>query len=215
MRIVLIGPPNVGKGTQAERLIKKYAIDHISTGDLLRKNVAEDTLLGQRAKDYMDKGELVPDDLIIDMVNDTLEHIDVEHGFLFDGYPRNPVQAEALNDFLLEKGLMLDKVIYLYADKDLLIRRAVGRRICPVCHTVYNIFGFPPKVEGICDRDGATLIQRPDDREETVRKRLEVFKEQTVPLVEYYEMAGLLLRLDGSGNPDEVFDVIVSELGEG
>lgn len=214
MRLVLLGPPNAGKGTQADKIVKQFDIPHISTGDLLRKHVAEGTLLGQRAQGYMDRGDLVPDDLIIDMVQDTLENIDIEKGFLFDGYPRNPFQAEALDDFLLERDLGLDRVLYLHTDKELLIRRAVGRRTCPVCRTVYNIFSFPPKEEGICDKDGAVLIQRPDDREETVRNRLKVFEEQTAPLVEFYEVAGLLLRLDGSGSPDEVFDIILKELGE-
>ncbi|HHX03938.1 MAG TPA: adenylate kinase [Tissierellia bacterium] len=214
MRLVLLGPPNAGKGTQADKIVKQFDIPHISTGDLLRKHVAEGTLLGQRAQGYMDRGDLVPDDLIIDMVQDTLENIDIEKGFLFDGYPRNPFQAEALDDFLLERDLGLDRVLYLHTDQELLIRRAVGRRTCPVCRTVYNIFSFPPKEEGICDKDGAVLIQRPDDREETVRNRLKVFEEQTAPLVEFYEVAGLLLRLDGSGSPDEVFDIILKELGE-
>ena len=214
MRLVLLGPPNAGKGTQADKIVKQFDIPHISTGDLLRKHVAEGTLLGQRAQGYMDRGDLVPDDLIIDMVQDTLENIDIEKGFLFDGYPRNPFQADALDDFLLERDLGLDRVLYLHTDQELLIRRAVGRRTCPVCRTVYNIFSFPPKEEGICDKDGAVLIQRPDDREETVRNRLKVFEEQTAPLVEFYEVAGLLLRLDGSGSPDEVFDIILKELGE-
>ncbi len=215
MRLVLIGPPNAGKGTQARKIEAYYDIAHVSSGDILRKHVADATVLGQRAQGYMDRGELVPDDLIIDLVNDTLESIDIEKGFLFDGYPRNPVQAEALDDFLLEKGVTLDKVIYLHTDDDILIRRATGRRICPLCSTVYNIFGFAPKVEGVCDRDGAQLIQRSDDKEETVKRRLEIFEEQTAPLVEFYELAGLLLHIDASGTPDDVFDAVITELDQG
>lgn len=214
MRLILLGPPNAGKGTQAKLISEHFGIRHISTGDILRMNVAEGTPLGEMAKGYMNRGDLVPDYLIIDMVADTLEHTDVEKGYLFDGYPRNLAQAEALKKYHEERELSLDGVLLLEVDRELLIKRAVNRRTCPVCGAGYNLFSSPPKEGEICDKDGAQLVQRPDDREETVLTRLGVYEAQTSPLIEYYSGRRKLYRLDGSGSVEEVFGEVLKSLGE-
>lgn len=212
MRLVLLGPPGVGKGTQASNIVKKYNIPHISTGDIFRANIKEGTELGVTAKGYMDKGLLVPDDLVVSIVNDRLEKDDCADGFLLDGYPRTVDQAEALDKELIEKGIKLDKVVNIDADKDILIERAIGRRICKKCGATYHISNNPPKVEDICDLDGGVLYQRDDDTVETVTTRIQVYLDQTQPLIDYYRKQGLLLDVDGTKPIEEVFNIIAGSI---
>lgn len=213
MRLVLLGPPGVGKGTQASNIVKKYKIPHISTGDIFRANIKEGTELGITAKSYMDKGLLVPDELVVSIVNDRLAKDDCANGFLLDGYPRTVDQAEALDKELTEKGIKLDKVVNIDADKDILIERAIGRRICKECGATYHIKNNPPKVEGICDIDGGTLYQRDDDTVETVTTRIQVYLDQTQPLIDYYRNKGLLLDVNGTKPIEEVFNIITNSIG--
>ncbi|NLY45218.1 MAG: adenylate kinase [Tissierella sp.] len=212
MRLVLLGPPGVGKGTQASNIVKKYNIPHISTGDIFRANIKEGTKLGITAKGYMDKGLLVPDDLVVSIVNDRLAKDDCADGFLLDGYPRTVDQAEALDKELNEKGIKLDKVVYIDADKDILIERAIGRRICKQCGATYHVTNNPPKVEGVCDLDGGDLYQRDDDTVETVTTRIQVYLDQTQPLIDYYRKKGLLLDVDGTKPIEEVFSIIANSI---
>lgn len=212
MRLVLLGPPGAGKGTQASNIVEKYGIPHISTGDIFRANIKEGTALGQEAKSYMDKGLLVPDALVVSIVKDRLLKDDCKQGFLLDGFPRTVNQAESLDSELEKMGINLDRVINIDADADILIERAVGRRICKECGATYHIKFNPPKVEGICDKDNGVLYQRDDDVEETVSTRIRVYMEQTQPLIEYYNQRGLLLNVDGTQAIDAVFTVISEEL---
>lgn len=212
MRLVLLGPPGVGKGTQASNIVKKYNIPHISTGDIFRANIKAGTKLGVTAKDYMDKGLLVPDDLVVSIVNDRLTKDDCVDGFLLDGYPRTVDQAEALGKELIERGIELDKVVNIDADKEILINRAIGRRICKECGATYHIKNNPPKLEGICDLDGGTLYQRDDDTVETVTTRIQVYLDQTQPLIDYYRKKGLLLDVDGTKPIEEVFNIITNSI---
>lgn len=212
MRLVLLGPPGVGKGTQASAIVEKYNIPHISTGDIFRANIKEGTELGKEAKEYMDKGLLVPDQLVVSIVKDRLSKDDCKNGFLLDGFPRTENQAEVLEEELLKMGIKLNKVVNIEADKDILIQRAVGRRICKECGTSYHILFSPPKVDGICDIDGGTLYQRDDDNEETVATRIEVYLNQTQPLISFYEKRGLIVNIDGTKPIDETFNAIVEAL---
>lgn len=212
MRLVLLGPPGAGKGTQASNIVEKYGIPHISTGDIFRANIKEGTALGQEAKSYMDKGLLVPDALVVSIVKDRLLKDDCKQGFLLDGFPRTVNQAEALDSELEKMGINLDRVINIDADADILIERAVGRRICKECGATYHIKFNPPKVEGICDKDNGVLYQRDDDVEETVSTRIGIYMEQTKPLIEYYNQKCLLLNVDGTQAIDAVFTVISEEL---
>lgn len=212
MRLVLLGPPGVGKGTQASAIVAKYNIPHISTGDIFRANIKEGTELGKEAKEYMDKGLLVPDQLVVSIVKDRLSKADCKDGFLLDGFPRNEDQAEVLEEELLKMGIKLNKVVNIQADKDLLIQRAIGRRICKECGTSYHILFNPPKVAGICDLDGGSLYQRDDDNEETVSTRIEVYLSQTQPLIQFYEKRGLIVNIDGTKPIDETFNAIVEAL---
>lgn len=212
MRLILLGPPGVGKGTQASAIVKRYNIPHISTGDIFRANIKEGTELGTKAKEYMDKGLLVPDELVVSIVKDRLSKADCVDGFLLDGFPRTENQAEALDDELLQMGIKLDKVVNIQADKDILIQRAIGRRICKECGATYHILFNPSKVEGVCDLDGGTLYQRDDDTEETVSTRIGVYLDQTQPLIDYYERKGLILNIDGTKPIDEIFNGIVEAL---
>lgn len=213
MRLILLGPPGAGKGTQASGIINKYNIPHISTGDIFRKNIKEGTDLGKQAKEYMDKGLLVPDELVVGLVKNRLTENDTENGFLLDGFPRTVAQAEALDTELKNLGWSLDNVINIKVSKDELVERAVGRRICKDCGATYHIKFNPPTIPGKCDVCGGELYQRDDDNEETVTKRIEVYENQTSPLIEYYNKQGVLLNIDGSQNIDKVFDDIVDALG--
>lgn len=212
MRLVLLGPPGAGKGTQASAIVEKYNIPHISTGDIFRANIKEGTALGREAKDYMDKGLLVPDELVVSIVKDRLLKDDCKEGFLLDGFPRTVKQAEALDSELDKMGINLDRVININAAAEILIERAVGRRICKECGATYHVKYNPPKVEGVCDKDGGELYQRNDDTEETVTTRISVYMEQTEPLIDYYKSQGLLFDVDGTKKIDEVFIDITSEL---
>ena len=214
LRAVLLGPPGAGKGTQAVRLVEKYEIPHISTGDIFRKNIKEGTELGKKAQEYMNAGALVPDELVVDLVKDRLQQDDCKNGFLLDGFPRTIFQAEKLDEFLSESNLKMDIVINLKVEKEALIKRLTGRRVCKDCGASYHIVNIPPKKEGVCDICGGELIQRKDDNNETVENRINVYEEQTAPLIGYYKEAGSLVDFDGEASLDEVFDAIVQAIGE-
>lgn len=212
MRLVLLGPPGVGKGTQASAMVEKYNIPHISTGDIFRANIKQGTDLGKKAKEYMDKGHLVPDDVVVSIVKDRLSEEDCKEGFLLDGFPRNISQAEILDEELSEMGIELDKVVNIYADKEILVERVVGRRICKTCGKGYHIKFNPPKKENVCDVDGGELFQREDDTKETVSTRIEVYEEQTQPLIDYYEKKGIILDVDGTQPIAKVSETIARAL---
>ena len=214
LRAVLLGPPGAGKATQAVRLVEKYEIPHISTGDIFRKNIKEGTELGKKAQEYMNAGALVPDELVVDLVKDRLQQDDCKNGFLLDGFPRTIFQAEKLDEFLSESNLKMDIVINLKVEKEALIKRLTGRRVCKDCGASYHIVNIPPKKEGVCDICGGELIQRKDDNIETVENRINVYEEQTAPLIGYYKEAGSLVDFDGEASLDEVFDAIVQAIGE-
>ncbi|MET9392730.1 adenylate kinase [Streptomyces sp. NPDC006624] len=205
MRIVLVGPPGAGKGTQAAFLAKNLSIPHISTGDLFRANISQQTELGKLAKSYMDAGNLVPDEVTIAMAKDRMEQPDAEHGFLLDGFPRNVSQAEALDELLEAEGMQLDAVLDLEVPEDEVVKRIAGRRVCRnesahVFHVTYK----PPAKEGVCDVCGGELYQRDDDSEETVRKRLEVYHTQTEPIIDYYKAQGLVVTISALGKVEDV-----------
>ena len=208
LNLILLGPPGAGKGTQAERLREDFDLDYIATGDMLRKAVADGTELGKKAKEYMDKGELVPDEVIIGVILEEIESEAGADGFLLDGYPRTVDQATALDDALARLDRQLTAVLLIEADDEEVVRRLSGRRMCAESGHVYNMHTDPPKHDEVCDQDGSKLIQRDDDREETVRNRLEVYHRQTSPLVKFYEERDLLKRFDGSRSPTEVHDHI-------
>ena len=214
LRAVLLGPPGAGKGTQAVRLVEKYEIPHISTGDIFRKNIKEGTELGTKAQEYMNAGALVPDELVVDLVKDRLQQDDCKNGFLLDGFPRTIFQAEKLDEFLSESNQKMDIVINLKVEKEALIKRLTGRRVCKDCGASYHIVNIPPKKEGVCDICGGELIQRKDDNIETVENRINVYEDQTAPLIGYYKEAGSLVDFDGEASLDEVFDAIVQAIGE-
>ncbi len=213
MKLILLGPPGAGKGTQAESIRDVYRLTHISTGDIFRKNMKENTVLGKKAKEYVDKGQLVPDEITIAMVEDRLKEEDAQAGFLLDGFPRSAAQAEALDEMLMELGTKLDKVINLEVDKKILVDRAVGRRLCKDCGATYHIRYNPPKAEGICDKCGGELYQRADDVAETVEKRITVYENETMPLVEYYTKKGNIVTINGDQPIETVFDEIKKALG--
>jgi adenylate kinase len=206
--LILLGPPGAGKGTQAERLQADFALAHISTGDMLRAQVAQGSDLGKEAERYMKAGELVPDDVILGMIGQRISEQDAREGFLLDGFPRNTVQADALGKTLADSGRRLTAVVLIDVPDDEVVRRLAGRRVCAKSGHVYHVEFDPPKREGICDQDGSRLIQRDDDQEETIRRRLEVYARQTAPLIDYYERADLLRRFDGQRSPEEVHDHI-------
>ena len=211
MRLVLLGAPGAGKGTQAKMLIDKYGIPQISTGDLLRAAVKGGTELGKEAKGYMDRGELVPDSVVLGMVRERLAADDTKKGYILDGFPRNTSQAEALDGMLLEMGMGLEAALSVDVPFELLMKRLTGRRTCKACGQMFNIYFSAPKAEGVCDKCGGELFQRDDDQEETIKKRLEVYQDQTAPLIDYYSGKGILKRVDGTGEIDAIF-VKVSEL---
>lgn len=212
-RLVLLGPPGAGKGTQAVKISAKYEIPHISTGDIFRKNIKEGTPLGKKAKEYMDRGELVPDDLVIDLVEDRLTWDDCKNGFMLDGFPRTIDQAKKFDAWLSAKGERLDVVLEIAVPEEILLPRMIGRRVCKSCGATYHIANMPTKVEGVCDRCGGEVYQRDDDKEETVLNRFKVYEAQTAPLIDYYEEAGNIAHVDGSQSLDKVFGDIVDILG--
>jgi adenylate kinase len=205
LNLILLGPPGAGKGTQAERLREDFALPHISTGDMLRAEVAAGSDLGQAAKRYMDAGDLVPDEVIVGMISKRVREPDAGEGFLLDGFPRNAEQADALAKALEGLGRRLSAALLIEVPDDELVRRLAGRRVCVKNPShIYHVEFDPPKHEGVCDQDGSRLMQRDDDREETIRRRLEVYHSQTEPLIEHYDEAGMLRRFDGTRDPDEV-----------
>lgn len=212
MRLVLLGAPGAGKGTQAKKLIEKYKIPQISTGDILRKAVADGTPLGREAKSYMDKGELVPDSVVIGLVKERIAQDDCKNGYILDGFPRNTAQAEVLDKVLAEMGAPLGTALCIDVDKDILMKRLTGRRTCKNCQQMYNIYFSPPKKHGVCDKCGGELFQRDDDKEETIRKRLDVYNAQTSPLIEYYKKKGILKSVMGVGSIDEIFTKVCAVL---
>ncbi|WP_101846999.1 adenylate kinase [Halobacillus sp. Marseille-P3879] len=213
MNLILMGLPGAGKGTQAEKIVEKYNIPHISTGDMFRLAIKEGTALGQEAKSFMDKGELVPDEVTIGIVRERLSKPDCQDGFLLDGFPRTIAQADALENLLEDMNESVDYVLHIDVPKDQLIERLTGRRVCPTCGATYHVIFNPPKEEGKCDHDGAELIQREDDQPETVKKRLDVNVEQSQPLLDFYEDKGYLVTFDGDRDIDLVFEDIDEKLG--
>jgi adenylate kinase len=211
--LVLLGPPGAGKGTQAGRIVAEYGIPHISTGDILRAAVKNQTAMGIEAKKYMDAGELVPDSVVIGIVKDRLQEPDTAKGFLMDGFPRTIPQAEALDQVLEGLDRAITKTLVILVDEEDLVRRLTGRRICRSCQTPFHVLFNPPQVEGVCDKCGGELYQRDDDTEATVCNRLEVYSRQTEPLIEYYDKAGVVARIDGAKAPDAVYEDIREALG--
>jgi adenylate kinase len=205
MRLVFMGAPGSGKGTQARRLMEAYASPQISTGDLLRAAVAAGTALGKKAKAAMDAGQLVADDIVIGMIRERLNQKDTKFGFILDGFPRSLAQAAALDKMLNEVSQPLNKAILLDVKFDNLLKRLTGRRTCKVCGHLYNVHYSPPKKAGVCDLDGGELVQRADDNEATITKRLKVYEDQTAPLVDYYKQQKKFVAIDGEGSMDEIF----------
>jgi len=204
MYLILLGPPGAGKGTQAERLERELHLPHIASGDLFRENLKNETELGLLAKKYMDKGDLVPDDVTIAMVQERLQRPDCDQGVILDGFPRTQAQAQSLNELLADMGRGLDGVLYIAVPDEELVSRLSGRWICRQCQTPYHTIFSPPATEGMCDACGGELYQRDDDKPQTVRARLKVYHRQTSPLIDYYRQAGLLVEIDGAGDIDAV-----------
>lgn len=207
MKLIVFGPPSAGKGTQAQRLSAKYGLPQVSTGDLLRKAVADQTPLGLKVKSYLDQGRLGPDNLIIKLIKERVSKPDCENGYLLDGFPRTMGQAKEL-----DKMTDVDLVLNIVVDFEVLVERAVGRRSCPKCGAVYHVKFNPPMNAGMCENCGSKLVQRDDDKEETVRNRLKVYQEQTAPLIDYYRRKGKLVDIDGSGGIDAVFSQMVKAI---
>lgn len=204
MDMILLGLPGVGKGTQAKKLEERFEIPHIATGDIFRKAIKNETPLGKKAKSFIDAGELVPDEVTIGIVEARLKESDCKDGFILDGFPRTIAQAEALDEILAEQNRELDLVIYLQAEIDILVERLAGRRVCVDCGATYHVKNDPPEVEGVCDKCGGEVIQRSDDQEETVKKRIEVNKEKTVKLADYYKNKEILHEVESIGGIDKV-----------
>ena len=213
MKIIMLGAPGAGKGTQAKMLADKYQIPHISTGDIFRENIKNGTELGNKAKEYMDKGLLVPDELVVDLVIDRFKEDDCKKGYILDGFPRTIPQAEALDKALSDIGDSVDYAVNVEVPDENIITRMGGRRACVGCGATYHVQFNPTKVEGICDRCGKELILRDDDKPETVKKRLDVYHEQTQPLVDFYSKKGILKDVDGTKGMQEIFDEICAILG--
>jgi len=212
MRFVFLGAPGVGKGTQAEMVSAKYGIQKISTGDLLRAAVAQHTPLGKEAKQFMDRGDLVPDNVVIDLVEEKVGTPECAKGFILDGFPRTVPQADTLGTLLTTKELSLDRVVHFVVPREEVINRLSGRRSCSQCPAVYHVEFVPPKRDGVCDECGGELVQRRDDRKETVESRLTVYEEQTSPLIDYYRKNNVLVELNGSGSVDDVHERLLALL---
>jgi len=208
LNLILLGPPGAGKGTQAQRMVDRYHIPQISTGDILRAAVKESTPLGMKAKGFMDQGQLVPDEIVIGIIEERLKAKDCNAGFILDGFPRTIPQAEALQPILTRIGKKIDYVINIEVDPEELVRRLTERRTCKNCGAMFHILFQPPKKEGICDRCGGTLYQRADDKEETIRTRLKEYEKQTAPLIQYYQGKKTIRSVQGLGGPDQIFDQI-------
>jgi adenylate kinase len=213
MRIVLLGAPGAGKGTQAKKLIEKCGMPQISTGDLLRAATAAGTALGIEAKSFMDRGELVPDTVVLGMVEERLQKDDGKKGFILDGFPRNTAQAKALDEMLGKLGIPLDAAVSVDVPAEDLMKRLTGRRTCRECGQMYNVFFSPSSKEGVCDKCGGGLFQRDDDTEKTIRKRLDVYNVQTAPLMDYFRSKGILKSVSGTGNIEEIFSRVLAALG--
>ncbi|MBQ1843107.1 MAG: adenylate kinase [Lachnospiraceae bacterium] len=213
MKIIMLGAPGAGKGTQAIKIAEKYGVPHISTGDIFRANIKNGTELGKKAKEYMDKGALVPDELTCDLVVDRIHQDDCTNGFVLDGFPRTIPQAEALDAALSKDNETMDYAIDIEVPDENIVKRMGGRRACVNCGATYHIVSAPPKVDGVCDHCGGNLTIRDDDKPETVKKRLTVYHDQTQPLIDYYRKAGILHSVDGTQPLDDVFSEIVKVLG--
>jgi adenylate kinase len=213
MNLILLGPPGAGKGTQAQMIVERYHIPQISTGDILRAAVKEGTPLGKKAKSFIDQGQLVPDEVVVGIIDERLRAPDCNSGFILDGFPRTIAQAEALQSILHKIGKTIDHVINIEVDSEELVRRLTGRRTCKNCSAMYHIYFNPPKQEGICDRCGAPLYQREDDKEETIRTRLKEYEKQTSPLIEYYRLKNTLRSIQGVSGRNLIFEQIVRLLG--
>mgnify|MGYP000174693352 FL=1 len=213
MKIIMLGAPGAGKGTQAKKIADKYQIPHISTGDIFRANIKEGTELGKKAKSYMDQGQLVPDELTLELIMDRFQNPDCENGYVLDGFPRTIPQAEALTEALAKKGETIDYAINVEVPDENIVTRMSGRRACLACGSTYHIVYAPTRVEGICDRCGEKLVLRDDDKPETVKNRLNVYHNQTQPLIDYYSKQGKLAEVDGTQSMEDVFNAIVKILG--
>ncbi len=213
MKIIMLGAPGAGKGTQAKKIAEKYHIPHISTGDIFRANIKNGTELGKKAKTYMDQGLLVPDELVVDLVVDRVGQDDCKNGYVLDGFPRTIPQAESLDAALSKLGEQIDYAINVEVPDENIIRRMGGRRACVGCGATYHIVYNAPKTEDVCDACGEKLVLRDDDKPETVQKRLSVYHDQTQPLIDYYEKAGVLKEVDGTVDMDDVFQAITAILG--
>lgn len=214
MRLIMLGAPGAGKGTQAKKLAAKYDIPHISTGDIFRANIKNETELGHKAKEYMDQGLLVPDSLTLELVADRLSQADAQNGFVLDGFPRTIPQATNLDETLTAMDSPIDAALNIHVEDDVIIKRMSGRRACEKCGATYHIINNPPQEEGVCDICGGKLVLRKDDEPETVQKRLQVYHDQTQPLIDFYEAKGLLKTVDGTMPIDVIFDTVVDILGE-
>jgi adenylate kinase len=214
LRLIFLGPPGSGKGTQATKVSAEQHIPQISTGDILRDAVAQKTDLGEKARSYMDSGKLVPDDVMLGLVNERLGHGDCNGGFVLDGFPRTLAQAMGLEEIVKRRDQVIDLVIFIDVDDSVVLERLSRRRVCPRCKTLYNLEANPPKQDGLCDKCGVELVLRVDDAEETVKTRLSVYRNDTLPLVEYYEAKGILRKVKGSGSIEDVFGKVVAAIEE-
>ncbi len=212
--VIFLGPPGAGKGTQARQIAESYGVPHLSTGDMFREHVGRGTPLGQRARPIMERGELVPDDLVLSMVEDRVSRPDCDGGFILDGFPRTLPQAEKLAEILRRRFKSEPLVVHFLVDRNQLMRRLTGRRTCAIGGEIYNIYDHPPKVSGRCDRDGGALVQRPDDREEVIAERLAAYERQTRPLVDYYRSRGVLKDIDGMAAPAAVTKDVLELLAQ-
>ena len=212
--VIFLGPPGAGKGTQAKQIAESYGVPHLSTGDMFREHVSRGTPLGLRAKPIMERGELVPDDLVLSMVEGRISRPDTADGFILDGFPRTVPQAEKLDEILRRRFKTEPLVVHFVVDKNQLMRRLTGRRVCGIGGEIYNIYDHPPKVPGRCDRDGGELTQRPDDREEVIAERLAAYERQTRPLVDYYRQQGVLKDVDGMAAPEAVTKNVLGLLAQ-